>query len=61
MKEYRIAALRGRDLIGGGREQHLEISSDEYCHTITSVSKDNLVIARESMIHERIRGNQTSN
>lgn len=61
MKEYIIAAFRGRDLIGGGREQQLEISTDECSHAITSVSKDNLIIERESMFHERIRGNKTGN
>lgn len=47
MKKYIIAASRGRDLIGGGREQHLEISMDNCSHAITSVAKDNYVIEYE--------------
>lgn len=53
MKQYIIAALRGRDLIGGGREQKLEISTDNCSHAITSVAKDNYVIERNGNEHIR--------
>ena len=61
MKQYFIAALRGRDLIGGGREQQLEISEENISHAITSVTKDNLVIEKGQLRHEGIRRNTSGN
>lgn len=52
--EVTSAAMRGRSILDGKTEQHVEISDREYSNAITTVQKDSLVCERktESIIKE---------
>ena len=60
MKEFLIAASRGRDpnnpsnrKAGAKLEQKLEINKDGICNTLTTVLKDNYVIEISEVQNER--------
>ena len=49
MTEYRICALRGR-MKDGEYIQMLEVFDEPYCHSLTTVAKDNLVMETDRII-----------
>lgn len=46
IKTITSCASRGRDKVGGGREQRLELRSTQYTNCVTSFDKDNMLFIK---------------
>lgn len=48
--EKAVGAIRGRYMDDGSIKQQLEVSNENTCHTLTSVSKDNVILVRQKTL-----------
>ena len=53
-KEVSVAAIRGRYNEEGNVEQHLEKGTNEYSNTITTVTKDNVLIEKDKSTMKKV-------